>query len=500
MVLRKKLRQFFMFSKRMVLKNSFYYVFSTILINAIGFLLLPIVTKYLTPEDYGTINLVYGFTQISVYLVAFSLYSAVLRFYGDMKEKESLRRFIGTILIFIFLMSILLVSAATLFEDLFIRYIFNNISFFPIIFTGLISLLFTAQMTLHQTILQSMQKGKKLAVINIFVFLALISLKMLLIIHYRMGALGVLLAQLITYMIYFIYMIYDLWSSQMITFAVDLKILRKALVYSIPIIPHNISTLIASLFARIFINNTHTLASVGLYGVAFQLGGVIDIIQTSVNRALQPWIFDKLRNNQHGSGDILSLTEMLLIMYTFVYMLLGLFSQEIVILMTAKPYHEAWKIIPILVIGFSIKSIYYFYINIIMYTQELTRKLFIATMAGSLSDIILAYILIKQLDRYGAALSFMLAKIIVVAIVVYISRRHNTVGYSVLKMLRIIVPSIVLMFVGLYYSYTTYQYEITLFNVGYKILILLIYLVSIYILYYRTYREAIMDLIKSRGV
>ena len=95
-----------------VLENSFLYTFSSLLTKAIGFLLLPIYTLFLTPEDYGITNLVNSFTSVATYIVAFSLYVAVIRFYVDYKdEQDKLKRFYGTIVTFVLYLAVFLLPS-----------------------------------------------------------------------------------------------------------------------------------------------------------------------------------------------------------------------------------------------------------------------------------------------------------------------------------------------------------------------------------------------------
>ena len=82
---------------------------------------------------------------------------------------------------------------------------------------------------------------------------------------------------------------------------------------------------------------------------------------------------------------------------------------------------------------------------------------------------------------YGAALAFVLAKIIIVFIVVHLSKLHDDVGYRITKMLRIIGPSLLFMIAGLYFSYTKYLTVFSFNNFIYKILVLLAYVLFVYI-------------------
>src|SRR5699024_6041087 len=174
------------------------------------------------------------------------------------------------------------------------------------------------------------------------------------------------------------------------------------------------------------------------YSISFQFGTVIDTVQSSVNRAFRPWFFEMMKNeDEESKKEVLTLSSLLLTLYSFVYVVIGLFSQEAILIMTTKNYVMAWTAVPILVIAFSVKSIYYFYVNILFYYKTAARRIFISTLAGSFSDIILAFLLIPILGMYGAALAFLLAKLIVVTIVIFMARKYNNIGYRLKTMIKI---------------------------------------------------------------
>lgn len=478
-----------------VLENSFLYTFSSLLVKAIGFLLLPVYTLFLTPEDYGITNLVNSFNGVATFIVAFSLYSAIVRFYVDYKDdQEKLRRFYGTVVTFVSLSGCIFVGLMFLFKRFLIAWFFEGITFYPVILIALLTLTFACLHTVHQSILRGMQAGKKLTVINLTVFALQVGFTLVFIGVFKMGAVGVLLAMLVINLLYFVYMICDLKKNNLVTFCIDKPMLGEALRYSIPLMPHNLSTSIASFASRVFINNSASLASVGLYSVAWQFGAIIDLIQSSVNQAFAPWFYDVMnQGGDAGKREAVALSRFLLIGYSLVYMGIGLFSPEVLMLMTTERYHMAWTVIPILVIAFSVKSIYYFYINVLFYYKQAANKIFISTITGSFADIILASILVKFYGMYGAAVAFLIAKVIVVSIVVVMSKMYEDIGYRVTDMLKIIIPSLLFMGIGLYFSYTQYLTTFSWVNLLYKMGVLLIYLAFIYL----TNRRMANNIIKS---
>ncbi len=182
-----------MTTRKRVMENSFLFVFSSLLVKAVGFLLLPIYTLFLSADDYGVTNLVTGFLNVATFIVAFSLYSAAIRFYTDFKEDlVKLKRLYGTIISFVLISSTISLIIGFVFRDIIVSLFFKGISFFPIVFIALLSLIFISLHTMHQSILQGMQQGKKLTIINLTVFILTAVLKIILIGVFHLGAVGFL--------------------------------------------------------------------------------------------------------------------------------------------------------------------------------------------------------------------------------------------------------------------------------------------------------------------
>lgn len=487
-----------MSSKKKILENSILYTLSSLLVKALGFLMLPLYTYFLTPEDYGVVNLANSFIQVMIFLISFSMYSAAVRFYADYKEdKEKLKNFYSSMINTILITGAVFTVLGLYFNDFLSNTFLKGIDGAPIIVIALLTTTFLSLYTMHQKILQGMQLGRYLTLLNIITFLATLLIKVFLIVVLKLGAEGFLLAQLIINVAYSIFMLIDLRKKSLYEVVIQKDLLKEALVYSIPLVPHNLSNQIASFFSRVVLSRSNTMSSVGLYSIAMQYGALIDMIQTSVNRAFQPWFYEMMNKGDESSKkETVEFSYMLLVGYSFIYMTIGLFSQEVILLMTEDSYLEAWRVIPIFVVGYSIKSLYFFFANVITYDKKAVRKLFLSTLIGSLADVILAFILIPRFGMNGAALAFVIAKLVVVMITIYISKVSYDIGYKVTRMAAIIIPSLVFMGAGLYFSYTTYGDVFSWMNIIYKISIFHLYILFIYI----TNKKSIHKLLISRKV
>src|SRR5690606_15201938 len=98
-------------SKKTVIKNSFLYTFSSLLVKAFNFLLIPLYTYHLTTEQYGIVNLINSFMNVSIFIVGFSLYTAIIRFYVEYKDdNDKLKDYISAIVMFISLSSLIFIT------------------------------------------------------------------------------------------------------------------------------------------------------------------------------------------------------------------------------------------------------------------------------------------------------------------------------------------------------------------------------------------------------
>lgn len=464
-------------SKKFI-SNSIIYTLNGLLLKAFNFLLLPLYTIYLTTKDYGTINLITSFVLVANYIVSFSLYSAIMRFYVDIKnDKIQVKRFFGSIIVFVFLSGISFSLLFLIFRNLVISLFLKNLDFYPTVLIVLIGLTFDCLNTVYQYILRSMEKAKKFLIVSLSYFSMQIILNITLVVFLRLGANGVLLATLFLNLLFFIYIIIDLRYCDLLTICIDIPLLKNALKYSIPLLPHNLSAQINSFASKIFINNSFSLSTVGLYGLACQFGSITDMVQSSVNIAFQPWFFDQMNKKETDyKKNIVRVSNFLIWVFGAVFLIIALFSQEAILLFTDKSYNRAWTVVPLIVITYSVKTIYYFYVNILFYYKQATKFIFIATLSSSFIDICLTAILVPSLDMYGSVLADIISMMIRITLVVIMSRRFENIGYNIRNFIYLIILNIIFIGAGLLLSYFKFIYIFNWTNVIFKIGIISIYL------------------------
>lgn len=462
-------------STKRVLFNSGIYSITSVLQKAIGFLLLPLYTIYLTPSDYGITGVVNSLTQVLSLLFTLSLNGAVQRYYYKYKDDlVELRKFYGTIVLFIFINSIVLSALIIIFNDVLIQPFIKNIEFYPYIFVGIITVVVNPIYTIYQTLLKTMEKAKSFAINSILNFGVLILLNIFLIVVLKLGALGQLLSYMMTGIIFGIYSIYTLYRNNIIIFDFKKKYLVEALKYSIPLLPHNLSTQISNLVSRLFLNNMVSVASVGLFNIASQFMLIIDTIHFSVNSAYIPWFYNLMSKGNHTHKQIIKFADVLSKFYLIISIAMVLYIKEVIQIFTNESYLEAWLLIPLMVIAYQIRSIYLFYVNTLFYNTKATRYIFIATLGGSILSVILTSLLTSYFRLYTPAIVLLIQWIFTTVVVVSLSKKIEPVSFKLNKMIGYVLFLILVIIVGLYFDLQDPYGPITFYKLIYKGVILLI--------------------------
>ena len=485
-----------------VVKNSLIYTMSGLLIKCFNFFLLPVYAAYLTTGDYGITSIATSFLNTMSYVVTFSLFSAVMRFFVDLKEDaEKLKRFYGTVTCFVFISGACFIALLSSCRSLLTRYVFSGVDFYPVVFICLITMVFNCQHLIYENILRSQQKAMKCSLLSIGYFLILLVCNILFVVVFKMGATGVVLATLIGAAAYTVFFLVDMCMHKTIRFCIDFQLLKEALKYSVPIMPHNLSPQIAELVAKSLLGGVTSLGTVGVFSIATQFGSLADTVQIYVNNAYGPWLFEKLHAKDGDyKTSIRKMVRLLCSVIGVLFVGLALFSQDYILLLMNESYAHAWHYIPFVILKFAIKTPYWFYINILLYNKKSSKTLFIATLTGSIINVVFASMMIPAWGVPGSLTADLLAMLIRVIIVVTIGRREEDIGLYMRDFLLNFLQIMVCVFGGLSLSYFVFGNTFSVWNFGFKVLVFLAYALMLCCQHRAEAATVLRKFIKKRAV
>lgn len=420
-----------------------------------GFLLLPLYTAYLSPEQFGIANVINASAAIYIMLFSLSLDDAVARYYFIYKsEKDKQSGFLGSIVIFSLVFSLLGFFGLYLFKSFFFNIFINeNISSSLLIY-GIISIA-TAPMYAIQQKIHIIEERPFHYTINTFThFLINTLLCILFIVKYEMGAEGLLLAAAIVHIAFYLYSIVFLSKRMKLSF--QFKYLKEALKYSLPLLPNRVSSWGLVNFNKVYLGKLLTNAAVGIFNVANYFGLIITVLAQSVSMAYQPFVYKLLDEGDTGKEKLKNIIVVLAMCYSIAGFVLALISQELLDIFINKRYASAGTIIPIVVWETTISAISTSYIYILFYYLKAPKHISISTIIAAIINITGCIVFIPKFGLSGAVYSLFFST---VASATYKFYFANKISHMKLSAIKIFLPSVILISVTIIVSVYSFNFS-----------------------------------------
>lgn len=415
---------------RRIGKSSFVYTISSALQRGATFLLLPVYTRFLNPDQYGIFAVVNVISGALLVLFTLGLHGAMTRYYFEYRrEPEQLREFWGTVLTFVFLLSAGLGLLLLLFGEYILKPVTTSIPFLPYIALGIGAAIFQPVLTIFLVLLQTREEAGRFAFYNLAQFVINVSLVVSLVVFLKWGAEGPLAANLVTAAVFSPICLYALRHEYKV--CLRLRYLRQALRYSLPLVPHLLSGQVMSITDRLFLNRFLSAASAGIYNVGFMVSASMNLLTDAVNKAYVPVSMDVLQSQESAQRASLKRVGMTLaILYALLATLISFFAREAISLLTTAAYHEGYAVVPYIVFGFALGGVYLIFVNILFYLSHTTRYIALGTVGGAIVNVGSNLLLIPMYGMKGAALSALASQLTTVLIIAVIGRRYEFIRWN----------------------------------------------------------------------
>lgn len=391
-----------------LIKNTSLYTLGNILPKIVGFILIPIYTRFLTPADYGIINSMSVFGSILIIIFSLSIDRSISRFYFDFKTEKERKDYFGTIFISLFLIS----TSALLLTLIFNKYIgliYKSIPFSPFYFIVIFTIYLEVFFNITYRYFRSSEKASIFIGLSLLTFFLKAVFTITLVVLLKKGALGSLKANL--YAAIILFPLFSYLNIKIMNFKFNRRMLIDSLKFSLPMLPSTLSAWTLNLSDRIFIERYFTLTDVGIYSLGYQFASYIMIFTEAFNKAYEP-TFYSLANSDNPVDEI----KQKLGAYNYAYIsiilflcfLLSLFSKEVIFFLLDSRYHEAYKITMLISLAYFINCITH-PIGLSIQQDKKTYLTMYSIVISAVFNIILNFILIPILGMYGAAISTILS-------------------------------------------------------------------------------------------
>ncbi|MDB2582736.1 oligosaccharide flippase family protein [Gammaproteobacteria bacterium] len=395
-----------------ILSNTKVYLISNIFLATIPFILLPILTRYLGPEDYGKLAMFQLLITGLGAFVGLGVTGVFQRKFYDQNIKESdLALFLGTCFQTLICTSLLVALSILLLKGFLVTLIGLEVKWMLL---SICIIFLQTQINLRLVHWQVSGQAFKYGMTQFAQAFLNMALSIFLVVFFLYGFEGRISALLLAPLCMSFLCFISLKKNGLIKFlSWKPQNLIEILQFGVPLIPHTFGAFIIASADRFFINDSFGLKEVGVYMVAVQLAISVNIVFDALNKAFCPWLYAKLKENSYP--EMIKIVAKTYQWFGLI-LLIGLFGSwfiapPLTIFIAGKEYSEAATIIGLLIMGQVLGGMYLMVTNYIFYMKR-TGLLGLVTIFSGLINIVLLYYLVPILGLKGAAISFLISMIV----------------------------------------------------------------------------------------
>ena len=416
-----------------IIRNVLSYTTANILLKAVNFLLLPLISHYINPHDFGIYSLCIAGYTILLTVISGGLYSTLTKFYLDAKDEAHKKKvfsflflsvsaisFAGAILLYMFATPLSVIVSGTILYTHMVR-LFALL----LLVEGCFGLLLQLQKTKEEVgkaIFYTITNAS-LSIILTFIF----------VVNLQYGIYGLVLAQLIATISAFLLMTFYLGKN--LTFERMSIQIKGMLLFSMPLIVAGLLTTLTDLADRFILDHFFDADKVGVYSFSYRIANIMYLFVVSFRTAWTPHaiqVYEEGNYSTHFGKVFTKYIFISLLIFLSVSLLIPqLFQLKIQqnVSLFNPSYMPGLQIIPIVLLGYLFSGIVSFN-SIFPYVSGKSSYFLITDGIAFVINIALNFILIPVCGLMGAAVATLVSFVIPSLFMYLVSRREIKVEYE----------------------------------------------------------------------
>ena len=381
-----------------LLSNSLVFTIGNLGSKLLVFLLVPLYTYAMTPQEYGMADLYQTTASLLLPLITMNVFDATLRF---AMEKSMTKESVLTNSLVVWCFSAVFTCLGAC-----IIYALNlsNKWYLALLLT---IILFQGGQSILSQYARGIGKSKLFAVGGVILTFLTGALNILFLVYLPLGITGYLMSLVLANVgtILFFAGTLSIWKE--ISFKViDKKLIWQMLYYALPLIPNAIMWWLLNASNRYFVLFFLGAGANGLLAVATKIPSIISIFNTIFTQAWQISAIEEYDSHQKSKyySDVFHYLATFLLLGTSAFMIV---LKPIVEKVVSSDYASSWQYVPFFMLAMLFSSFSGFFgTNYIAAKQ--TKGVFMTSIYGAIVCVLLQVVLLPTIGLNGAGLSAML--------------------------------------------------------------------------------------------
>lgn len=415
---------------RTLARHSLVYGIGSSLAAAGSFLLIPLYTHVLTPQEYGALELLYRIADILILVMFMGVRQAYIRFYFDDKDEGWQQTVTGTTVIFVLLSSVVIATVFYLLRAPVQEGVLKETVSDQLLLLVLAWVPFEMLIAIGYANLQVQMKSGQFVLASLARLVGFIVLNVLLVYVFRNGVAGVFTAQILVAVLIEGAILFFLvkWTPIRVSFPLMKELLR----FGLPYLPAGFFMYAISNADRYFLSAYASLDALGIYALAYKLGftGML-YIMSPFGLVWSPFLFENF-----GKPEGPALIGRVMSLYTLVILAVGLgvavVAPAVIPLISGEAFHSADAVVPMLCLA----AVFYGMANLAdagILVAKKTKYKPLVFGVGAAVAVSANFVLVPLLGIWGAALATMLSFLALLCVTWFVASRFYRVPLELSK-------------------------------------------------------------------
>ena len=423
------------FKKHPVVKNSVIYVVTDAINKAVPFLILPLLTHYLLPADYGIVVNYNVYINFLIIFIGISVQSVISVNFYKLQKSE-----VASYIFNVILATLMTLSVCSLVVLIFNKELNDFLSVGTYYVIGGLFIAFSQVLSsINLTVWRLEERPIYFGGYQISQTICDVGVSLMLIIGLHMSWEGRLIGIGGSALAYALFSLMLLWQRGYLRVSYNKKYVKEIFAFCIPLIPHTISIWARAGADRIIISTLAGASASGIYAAGFQFGLVISFLTLAFSNAYAPFLYKTLAITDNA---VLELKKRKLVKFTYLYiivllaitLLATLGSNFVVDNFLSVKYVNAKIYLGWALFSQAFQGIYLMYAGFIFFVKK-SGQLAIVTFVCSALQVALSYYLVKSIGPMGAAYSNFAISLLNCIVVMILSARVYPMPWFNLRVL-----------------------------------------------------------------
>jgi len=413
---------------RKLFKDVVIYGIAGGLSKSLMFVLIPVYTRYFTPDQYGIIDLVATTLAFLTVVGMLQMEAAIGRFFYETEDDKERRLYISTAFWTVLFVSLgfSLVLAAVSTEIM--EFLTGDRRYGKLLLIAAFILPASNLYAFSTALIRYLKQPVLYGVFSLIQILLTLFFSIYFVVYTGWEMEGVFYGQLIGFATASIVIIIYLLRVKSLAFEWSKAVIQKFLKFSLPQVPGLLGNWANRYVNRFIILGYLSLTDLGLYTVALKVASLLRLAEEAIKMAWSPFVYENLSNPDHKILFKKVLQYVTIMVFAAVSFLV-LFTNEIFELLTTPEYQSASPLASILFYSFGITIL----IQLVLLGPAITKKTIYNSMLSLLSllvNLICLVVLVPSIGLIGVPISLACSTITMFVASWIVSERLYPIGFS----------------------------------------------------------------------